>query len=88
MTRARVTEVELEGERCVVIAYPAHSPVLAALTKSEREVIERWIDGASVRAIAEARAVSTRTVANQIAGAYRKLGVSSRAQLVALARTG
>jgi DNA-binding CsgD family transcriptional regulator len=71
-----------------VISYPLPRPgALAVLTPSELDVVERWVEGASMRAIARERGSAVRTVANHLAGAYRKLGVSSRSELVALALT-
>jgi DNA-binding CsgD family transcriptional regulator len=77
-------EFEHEGSRYLVIGYPA--PRLSSfvdLSASELEVIEAWIGGQTMRAIAKLRGASTRTVANQIASAYRKVGVSSRGELLA-----
>ncbi|MBK7396376.1 MAG: helix-turn-helix transcriptional regulator [Myxococcales bacterium] len=56
---------------------------LAALTAAERAVVGLAAVGLSNRAIAERRNASVRTVANQLAGAYRKLGVGSRFELMA-----
>jgi len=47
-------------------------------------VIDRWLAGETTASIASGRNVSKRTVANQIASAYRKLGVGSREELFAL----
>ena len=59
-------------------------PLPATLTRSEREVVTEMIEGASNAEIAKSRGTSMRTVANQLKSAYRKLGVFSRAELVAL----
>lgn len=53
----------------------------ASLTVAERDVVRRVLGGASNAAIARARGTSPRTVANQVASAFEKLGVSSRARL-------
>jgi DNA-binding NarL/FixJ family response regulator len=55
------------------------------LTAAEREVVAGVLNGRSNAAIALARHTSTRTVANQLAGIYRKLGVASRWELAAFA---
>jgi DNA-binding NarL/FixJ family response regulator len=55
------------------------------LTVAEREVVAGVLNGRSNAAIAAARRTSTRTVANQLAAIYRKLGVSSRWELAARA---
>lgn len=58
--------------------------VSSRLTVSEYQVIGRIVEGWSYREIARERRRSARTVANQVAGAFRRLGVSGRAQLLAL----
>ena len=83
MSRAVLHELTLDGEQWTVIGYaPARPGALAVLTASELEVIDRWLEGASMRSIASERGVRVRTVAKQIASAYEKIGVSSRAELV------
>lgn len=54
---------------------------LSALTPGEREVLAAIVDGASNAAIARARKVSVRTVANQVSSILHKLGVGSRFEL-------
>ena len=51
------------------------------LTGAESAVVLLAAEGHSNRAIAERRGVSTRTIANQLASAYRKLGVQQRTEL-------
>jgi DNA-binding CsgD family transcriptional regulator len=51
------------------------------LTASERRVVEMAVEGAANREIAETLFVSLRTVELHLTRAYRKLGVSGRAQL-------
>jgi len=53
------------------------------LTSAERQVVTGVLNGRSNAAIATARRTSCRTVANQLAAIYRKLGVSSRWELAA-----
>lgn len=60
-------------------------PVLAALSDAEREVVDGVLAGLSNAAIAKRRGTSERTVGNQLHSASRKLGVSGRSGLVALA---
>ncbi|MDN5852592.1 MAG: helix-turn-helix transcriptional regulator [Actinomycetia bacterium] len=52
-----------------------------ALTGGERRVVDLAAEGRSNRAIAEALFVSVRTVETHLTSAYRKLGITSRAQL-------
>ncbi|MDX2090347.1 MAG: helix-turn-helix transcriptional regulator [Kofleriaceae bacterium] len=56
---------------------------ITMLTAAEREVVAMIREGASNREIARSRGTSTRTVANQVASVLRKLGVFSRADIVA-----
>jgi DNA-binding CsgD family transcriptional regulator len=53
----------------------------ASLSAAERAVAELAARGLSNTEIARARRVATRTIANQLAGVYRKLGVSGRREL-------
>jgi DNA-binding NarL/FixJ family response regulator len=53
------------------------------LTESEREVLRAVVAGQSNAQIAAERRSAPRTVANQIAAIFRKVGVTSRAQLAA-----
>jgi pimeloyl-ACP methyl ester carboxylesterase/DNA-binding CsgD family transcriptional regulator len=59
---------------------------LGELTARERDVALAAADGADTRAIAEQLFLSPRTVEHHLSAAYRKLGVSNRAALVALLR--
>ncbi len=52
------------------------------LTATELKVARAAMAGASNAEIARQRGCSARTVANQLASAYRKLGVTSRLELV------
>jgi DNA-binding NarL/FixJ family response regulator len=57
---------------------------LDALSPSQRQIAELAAKGWSNAKIANARATSIRTVENQIADVYRKLGLRSRRGLAAL----
>ena len=57
-----------------------------ALTKREREVLERLAGGLNNDAIAAELGVSTQTVRNYISVVYGKLGVNSRAEAIVWAR--
>lgn len=58
------------------------SPSERELTPAEREVAEQVFAGSSNRQIAKQRGVSERTIANQLASIYRKLGLQDRHELV------
>ncbi len=53
------------------------------LTETERGIVAQVLRGETNAAIATARGTSPRTVANQIARIFKKLGVGSRAELAA-----
>ncbi|HKY39291.1 MAG TPA: helix-turn-helix transcriptional regulator [Polyangiaceae bacterium] len=58
--------------------------VSSKLSASQYHVIGRIVEGWTYAQIAQERRRSSRTIANQVAGAFRRLGVSGRAQLVSL----
>jgi DNA-binding NarL/FixJ family response regulator len=54
-----------------------------ALPRAEYEILCRIVEGQSHAEISKERRRSARTVANQVSAVFRRLGVSSRAQLIA-----
>jgi len=56
----------------------------AGLSDAERAVVTGILGGKRIAAIARERGTSPRTVSNQIASVYKKLGVSSRREVIAL----
>ncbi len=82
--RARLAEVEVAGEPLLVgVLPPVAAERLAGLSEAEREIALALVQGATNAEIAARRSSAERTVANQIQTLYRKLGVSSRAELAA-----
>jgi len=77
----QAAQFHLRDEQFVVFVLPA-TPI-STLTAAERAVAALVVGGASNADIARARSTSARTVANQVARIYRKLGVGSRAELAA-----
>ncbi len=65
---------------------PTHRPPrdLSCLTAAEHATVRLILAGLSNAEIGDARGVASRTVANQIASTYEKLGIHSRAELAAL----
>lgn len=63
------------------------SPLVEALTGREREVLQLLVDGASNREIAHQLVLSVNTVKKHVYNICGKLGVKSRAQAIAQART-
>lgn len=90
--RVATFNLEIEGVALVVLSRPAPRKTrrarktLGPLTKTEKSVVARLVRGESTARIAKGRGTSARTVANQIAAIYRKLGVGSRRELAALLR--
>ena len=83
----RAAPVEINDERYVVVSYPvATRDPLESLTDAERAVVILVLRGLSSEQIAHVRATAVRTVANQLASIYRKLGVNSRVELAARLR--
>jgi DNA-binding CsgD family transcriptional regulator len=81
----RATRLELDSDEYLIVSYergplPEHS----ALSPAERDVAVMLLLGLSYREIAIRRGRSERTVAKQIAAAFKKLGVTSRAELAVL----
>lgn len=78
-------ELELGGEAYVVMSLPAAATAGAdaVLSAAEVEVANDAAAGLSNLAIANKRGRSPRTIANQLASIYRKLGIASRAELAA-----
>jgi DNA-binding CsgD family transcriptional regulator len=80
----KIFDVRVAGEDLVVISLPSGLPTkVRGLTRAEHEVARATIAGDSTVTIARRRGRSPRTIANQLASIYRKLGVSSRAELAA-----
>lgn len=68
-----------------VLSFPLDDGQGAELTPAESEVAALVLGGRTNGEIAALRRTSVRTVANQVASAFRKLGVRSRLEMVALA---
>lgn len=73
-----------DGERLVVLHWSLPStPPLSDLSPAERHVTALLLLGLSNAEIGLRRGRSSRTIANQLASIFRKMGVGSRAELVA-----
>ncbi len=66
---------------------PNASPLVEPLTGREREVLQLLVDGASNREIAQRLVLSVNTVKKHVFNICGKLGVQSRTQAIAKART-
>lgn len=75
---------DVDGDEFVLFEWAAAANVdRAGLTTAESEVLDLVLEGRSNAEIASARGRSPRTVANQVAALFRKLGVRSRLELYA-----
>ena len=83
--RAPGTRVTRISDGLILVSVPVadslDAPEASALTESERAVAALAATGLSNADIARRRKCSARTVANQLAAVYRKLGVTSRREL-------
>lgn len=76
------------GAAYAILSYGIpQNPILRGLTPAELEVLELWLDGASAEEVASLRGCAVRTVNNQVASIYRKLGAGSRAELATMVRS-
>lgn len=83
-TALRATRFQLAGDDYVVLSYPhAAFTAPAALTSTEQAIFSALLSGQSNPQIAASRGRALRTIANQVAAIFQKLGVSSRAELIA-----
>ena len=82
-----ISTFDFGGQDYLLLGYPLrrNGPAFAELTAAELLVAEGTVAGLSMRALAQRRGVSERTIANQLARVYRKLGIASRYELSALA---
>jgi len=78
---ARARTLRLETGEILLISIRLRPQPPSRLTSAERAVALRAAAGESNQAIAQARGCSQRTVANQLAAIFEKLGVRSRAEL-------
>lgn len=66
---------------------PAAKSPFPSLTPREREVLDKISAGLSNGAIADQLAISGKTVGNHISAIFQKLGVTTRAEAIVLARS-
>lgn len=79
-----ITEFRVGAQRYAVFSLPATSVLFpGGLTETEWLVGLMALAGHSNATMAAMRGVAPRTIANQLASIYRKLGVNSRGELAA-----
>lgn len=82
--RRKLAETSIAEERFLVGSSPLiNSSDLKNLSETEREIVALLVAGSTNTDIAARRRASEHTVANQVQSIFRKLGVRSRAELVA-----
>jgi len=69
-------------ESHAVLSFALPNNYSALLTRAERDVALLVLTGKSHDDIAKIRGRATRTIANQVASVFRKLGVASRTELL------
>ncbi len=77
---------DVEDEAFVLLEWSSSSPPpsrFVSLTRAEAAVVILALAGLSNEGIARQRGSATRTVANQMGSAFRKLRIHSRAELIA-----
>ena len=85
----RGSRIGLPGDDFLLLEWTApRADLPPQLTRAEVEVARLALAGLSNRQIASRRRRSPRTVANQLAAMFRKLGVCSRLELFALFARG
>jgi DNA-binding NarL/FixJ family response regulator len=85
----RATRLQGAASRTYVISAPRPDTQLpSSLTCAEGSVVRLFVEGLSHSDIAQQRSTSTRTIANQLAAVFSKLGVSGRRSVLShLTRT-
>lgn len=81
--QAVLLDVVIDGVRCVLERAQNHVKGLPSLSPREREIAARIADGQINKAIARDLGISEWTVNSHIRRAFQKLGVRSRAEMVA-----
>jgi DNA-binding NarL/FixJ family response regulator len=82
MSLDKLTRFRIGDDEFVVICIDKpQSGTLGSLTAAEMSVVHAVLEGKSNGEIGLARGTSARTVANQLACIYRKLGIGSRSEL-------
>ena len=80
--RCAALDADSTSDEVVVMSYELPEWELPdTLTTAEKQVLREILNGATQAAVAEARGVSSATVANQLASIFAKLGARSRLEL-------
>ena len=85
----RVSRMRVGGEDIIVLSVPL--PKLRypdGTTPAEHEIIDLVLQGLTAKEISEQRGASLRTVTTQLGTVFRKAGVNSQAELIAIMTDG
>ena len=81
MSGPRSVRFSVAGADYLILSVPIESAGGRELSPAEQAVAAASLQGLSTREIARRRSTSPRTVANQLASVFQKLGVHSRSEL-------
>lgn len=85
LLHGRSGELEHRGLDCQLLSAPIPEPAFGGLlSPAVRAVVRMRVEGRSHAEIAATRRTSPRTVANQLAAAFQRLGISGRSDLIEL----
>jgi len=82
-TESILLDVDVDGERYLLIRMPAMNALRSQLSPREREVVRMVAQGHANKIIADVLGISTWTVCTHLRRIFAKLGVGSRAAMVA-----
>jgi DNA-binding CsgD family transcriptional regulator len=82
---AVMLDLEADGIRCVVTAYARKGPLRPTLSPREREIVRMVSKGYPTKTIAAVLDISAWTVSTHLRRIFTKLGVRTRAAMVARA---
>lgn len=75
-------QIEDEQESSMEVQVRLSPTIFEQLSAAEREIVREICAGHDSASIARRRGVAVRTIANQLAVLFRKLGVGSRRELI------
>ena len=78
----QVRTIEIDGERFAIFEWGTTVRDVSVLSPAERGVLQLVVQRRTNAEIAAARRCSVHTIANQVASIRRKLGASSRFDLI------
>ena len=78
-----ILDLEVDGVRCVLVRRPREDRVEVVLSPREREIARMVAKGYPNKVIAKVLEISSWTVSTHLRRIFAKLGVSSRAAMVA-----